>query len=498
MNALPHARLFRRAHPATLAFAATLALVACESDKGDSDTTDATDTTDTRDTTGDTGDTSTGSAPTLLSVTANQVGATGRDLRLHVIAEDPDKNIDHLELALFDASGSPVLAFKSGLSETPDTHETPLAFDTPSQVTNKASIDASATLRAIFPDFAPAEIEIKVIDKRGLASDSRRVDTALQTVSAFGEACDPQAVTSRCDSGLGCKAGTCQNGAAPAITRAAYYDDAAGVRVLVTGTEPEDDLVSVKVEFLDDRSAPLMIDTNNDDVPDASSFEIDARGRSVDGAFFVRLDPSATFAAQVPQVRVTATDSRDQTSPPKVAKKAAAPVRAAGQSCDPRGFDVCNATSVCVPAATGTAWSCKAAGSLRKAACDEAPLLPTDGTPLSGFASGASLYDPPDLCAAGDSRGKPEGLARLVLTQPASRVLLTTALPGTSFDTVIYVYPGCGDTAAPASGCADDTASPPSPASTLLLTDLPAGSYIVVVDSWGEDGGTWSLSATLE
>ncbi|MBL8788191.1 MAG: hypothetical protein JNJ59_25075 [Deltaproteobacteria bacterium] len=497
MNALPFARLFRRAHPATLALAATLALVACESDKGDSD---ATDTTDTRDTTGDTGDTTpTGTAPTLLSVTANQVGATGRDLRLHVIADDADKNIDHLELALFDAEGSPVLAFKSGLSETPDSNETSLAFDTASQVTNKASIDANATLRAIFTDFAPAKVEVRLVDKRGLTSDPRSIDIALQTVAAFGEACDPAGVTSRCDFGLGCKASTCQNGAAPVVTKAAYYADAAGVRILVLGTEPEDDLVSVLVEFLDAQNAPLLIDTNNDDVPDASSFEIDARGRSVDGAFFVRLDPSDTFASAVPQVRVTAKDSRDQVSAAKVAKKASAPIRSTGQTCDPRGFDLCNATSVCVPGTTGTSWSCKAASALRKTACEESPLLPTDGTPITGFASGASLYDPPDLCAAGDSRTKPEGMARLVLTEPASKVTLTTALAGTGFDTVLYVFPGCGDTAAPAAGCADDTAGPPSSAaSTLVLTDLPAGSYIVVVDSWGEDGGSYALSATIE
>jgi hypothetical protein len=68
---------------------------------------------------------------------------------------------------------------------------------------------------------------------------------------------------------------------------------------------------------------------------------------------------------------------------------------------------------------------------------------------------------------------------------------------GTTFDTALYVLPGCEDSSVDALACNDDVPGA-NAASELVLTDVPPGDYIVVVDSFGVEGGTFQLSATVE
>jgi len=480
------------------------ALSACEKDEGSSDS-DADGTTDTRpDTSGDAndasdtaGDVATKRAPTLSNLTANVQGPQGLDLRVTVIGEDADKDIARLRVRLFDAQGRPLIAFRSALSDTPDTHETTLAFDTQSDVTNKASILASATLRNLFATNDPASVEVSLIDAAALASPFVAAEVKPQTVNNIGEACDPEYSANRCAPGLGCRESQCQEGLAPEITKLAYLNGQGGTRILVSGTEPEDDIDSLLIEFLDLQGNSVTIDLDNDEVPESTSFELAAQSSSVDGKFFVRLDPSSEFEAQVKQIAVTPRDLFDHVGATKTSKLTASPVRSAGQGCDSLGYDTCNATSVCMVGANGTTYTCRDVNSVRKTECAAAPVLLTDGTPIVGFASGSSLFDPPLGCSAGDSKGRPEGGARLALSSPAARLPLPTNLARTAFDTVLYLVAACGETAAAPLGCADETPDV-SAAATLELDLVPAGSYLVVIDSWGPGGGEFELSATVE
>ncbi len=476
-------------------------LIACEKDDGTTDTDTRQDTTADSTDTSDASDTGTDvvtkRAPTLTSVKANVQGPQGLDLRVTVIGEDADKDIDRIRLRLFDAAGQPLIAFRSGLSDTPDTHETALSFDIQSDVTNKASILATATLRNLFATYDPASVEVALIDAAQLASPFVAAEVEAQTVNNIGEACDPAYSASRCAPGLGCRESQCQEGLAPEVTKVAYLNGQGGTRILVSGTEPEDDIDSLLIEFLDLQGNSVTIDLDNDSVPESTNFVLDAQSSSVDGKFFVRLDPSAEFEAQVKQIAVTARDLSDHEGAKKTAKLSASPVRSAGQGCDPLGYDTCNATSVCLAGATGTTWSCRDVNSVRKTECNAANVLLTDGTPIVGFASGASLFNPPTGCSAGDSTGRPEGLARLTLSAPAAKLTITTNLGRTAFDTVLYLVPACGETTAAPLGCADETPNV-SAAATLELELVPAGTYLVVIDSWGPDGGEYELSATVE
>jgi hypothetical protein len=474
-------------------------LGACEDDSG-TKPADVTDATDTRaDAASDTNgsDTVQSSAPTLNEVKAHMSGARGLDLQLTVLGEDTDKDIERLEVRLFDAGGEPVVAFRSGLSDVPDSNETTIGFDVPGDVAQKASILATATLRGIFADFAPAAVEVVLVDATGQKSDALKVDVGVQEVKNLGDACDSLFVTSRCAPGLGCRDGQCQEGLPPEITKVAYLNGAGGTRIVVEGTEPEDDIETLKIEFLDNQGNPVEIDLDNDDTPESQSFEVAAENTSRDGVFRILVTPTAEFAAMVQNIGVTATDAAGHEGARKTAKLTASPVRSAGQGCSLYGFDACNTKSVCVPVPSGESGICKDVIAQRKAECAAAQPLPVDGSTVVGFASGPSLFDAPALCSASDPVGRPEGVYRLVLEAPVSKLTISTDHPETNFDTVVYVVPACGETDAAPLGCADETGLQ-SAAGTLELSLVPAGEYLVIVDSWGPDGGQFGVSAASE
>ena len=235
----------RNAHRLSLVLALAV-FAGCESDSETKP--DATDTTDTRDgsdtDTRDT-DTSTGSVPTLTSVQANEQGAQGLNLRLTVVGSDKDKDIERVRVRLFDGAGQPLNAFREGLSDTLNSNETVLAFDFATDVTNKENILATVTLRGLLASFDPKKVEVALIDGDGFESSTVEADVTAQAVVNQGDACDDTYTDNRCQPGLGCRDGQCQEGLAPEITKVAYLNGQGGVRILVAGTEPEDDIEAI-------------------------------------------------------------------------------------------------------------------------------------------------------------------------------------------------------------------------------------------------------------
>jgi len=485
-------------------------LTACEAGAADSDGADATggndatsglDATrapDGRDTTrgGETG--AADEPPTLTSVSAHIAGVKGVDLDLALVGGDVDGDAELARVRVFDGSGAPVLAFRSGLGD-PDSNEQLVAFAAP--VAGQKTFIASVRLRELIGDHPDiAKVEVALRDATGELSADVSADIAAQPVRQLGDACDPAAIEDRCTSGFGCR-GTpaqCQEGLAPEVAKVAYLKGEGGTRILVQGVDAEEDVATVLIEFLDAAGQTLLVDLDNDEVPESSEFEVSTIDVLADGAFLVKVTPVAGFDLLVPQIAVTATDAAGHVGVRKTAKLAAAPVRAVGQACDANGFDVCNpATAVCVAAANGTSHTCKPKAQLGAAECAAAQILEPDGVAVFGVADGPSLWDAPATCSSGDPTGRPEAVAVLRLSAPAARLTLTTALDGTNFDTVLYLLPGCGAANAVPLGCGDD-ASDGGAAATLELELVPAGDYLVVVDAWGAEGGSFALSASLE
>ena len=143
-----------------------------------------------------------------------------------------------------------------------------------------------------------------------------------------------------------------------------------------------------------------------------------------------------------------------------------------GESCDDSNvaaYDGCSATC---------AWECGGAVVV-------APVVP--GVPAFGtIAVGTGSLN----SCGGYGR---ETTFSLTLTSPAD-VIVTTDLPAPpEADTAIYVRPDCDSTAGQL-GCANQVGWG---GSTLMLTDVPAGTWYVVVDSNSAGGGNFQLSVTL-
>ena len=473
-----------------LGCAVGLASLACDGG-GSPDEVDAVDAVGA-DTRGDGDVAAEAEPPSLVSVSAHMAGARGHDLVLSIDGADADGDAELTRVRLFDAADRPVLAFRSGLDDT-DSNEQLIAFETP--VDGDTSFLADVRLRGVlaaYPNIAKVEVALR--DRRGELSQDVRVEVTTQAIRALGDACDASAIDDRCAPGLGCR-GTpaqCQEGLAPELAKVAYLKGEGGPRILVQGVDAEEDVATIAIQFLDNNGQELLVDLDNDEVPESSAFEIGAFEDIGDGAFLATVTPVVGFDTLVTQIGVVARDAAGHESARKTARLTATPVRAAGQGCDPNGFDMCNPlTSVCV--AVGTSHRCQAKAQLATAECAAAPELALDGT-LTGVAAGPSLWDAPVSCSSGDPKGRPEAIARLHLSEPASRLTLTTALPGTNFDTVVYLLTDCGQGVA--LGCADD--APTGGAAAILeLTSVPAGDYLVVVDAWSE-GGSFALSATSD
>jgi hypothetical protein len=162
------------------------------------------------------------------------------------------------------------------------------------------------------------------------------------------------------------------------------------------------------------------------------------------------------------------------------------------------GFDACATGSVCAATSPGSAYStCQNATAVRTSQCSSAPFLVLEHGHASytGVADGASLWDAPSGCSPNDPRDRPEAVVLMTLTQDAAHVVITTDTPQTSFDTTVYLVPGCMEPGSDALVCADDGAD--TVASTLNVQSLPAGTYAIVVDSFGA-GGSFGLDVTVE
>ncbi len=438
-------------------------------------------------------------APVLGSVVARATGRDGVDLGLRLEGTDEDGDVALVVVRFLEHSGLEAELFDHDQDGKPESGESAFRFDVP--VSGSTELSGSVTLRRFLESASQVEkLEVRLRDKEGLESNVVMVSVSSQPVKHLGEFCDPTYWDDRCDVGLGCRGDPtqCSEGVAPAIDKVAYLSTSFGPKILVEGVDPDDDMKKVEVDFLDQQGNPIQIDLDNDETPESSSFAIDARGSSQGGRFFVELSPSDSFSEQVKQIAAVPFDVVDRSGDRRTARLSAPPVRSRGQSCDPRGFSVCSKGLVCSPGDLSAVNTCQPVATERLAECGAAPVLgPTTGKmSLIGFATGSSVWDPPEGCAAHDPTSRPEGIAILSLPNPAARVLIRTDLPGTTFDTVVYLTGACEDANAPVISCDDDART--SASSRLLLENVPAHDYLIVIDSYDAEGGVFELSVEIE
>jgi len=140
-------------------------------------------------------------------------------------------------------------------------------------------------------------------------------------------------------------------------------------------------------------------------------------------------------------------------------------------------------------------------GTARTRACTAALVLdPAKNiTTVRGNVAGPSLWDAPAGCTLGDSSNQNEALIKLVLTAPAAKVTLSTDNAFTAFDSTVYAIAKCED-APVIAWCADDPLQGKGSGGVLVLTNLAAGSYFLIVDSFNVDssGSTFQVDVKVE
>lgn len=455
-----------------------------------------------------------GTAPTLTTATAKQAGRFGFDLRVDVTATDPDKDITSVSISLFDKSNAAIGT------------ERIVPLDTPiAMPTGNSSVTLTGVLEQNLTDFGLAKVTL--VDGRMVRSATVDATIATQPVLADGASCDATFAANRCATGFGCKgtgsATKCSAGVAPTLSKVGYFKDdpALPPRIVMEGSDPDGDVATYTVRFLNDSNAEVPYDLDGDPTtPSVATFTTTVG--STDGAtdFYFRFTPSDDFVTTVSKVGIKVSDGRatGNTSAEKISESIkAAPSKTSGAVCDLHGFDFCKGTVqaplVC-SATSATAGSCKAVSTARMAACASATTIRPTGNgsySATGKLGLSSLWDAPEGCSS--AKNQPDSVIKLLLDSPATKVTLTTNVPFTSFDSDLYLIqkfdqaPSLTDPRTPSSAdlwCQADAYTDGSPSGrqpTLVLNNLAAGDYCVVIDSypWLEaPGELFQLNVTVE
>lgn len=444
------------------------------------------------------------SAPTLTSAIVQVVGRYGSDVRFEIQGSDSDVDAVALAVTFKDQNGRPEPVFDNDFDGFPESASGRVVFDT--KVSSK-SFNAVATLVGGARDWLTTAT-VSVLDSQNASSATLDVAVDQQEVRHLDESCDPTNRSDRCDPGISCSTSTkkCKAGVAPTLDKVAYLRDVGGPVLLATGKDPDDDVEALQLRFYKPVSggeAPVVVDLDNDGSPDSDRFEIALDRVGVLGDYFVRNQSAEGFELEVPRIKVTSVDSAGQASREVTANLANRVLAGRNGACDARGFsNGCTAAFVCMPGLPVRTGTCQPLADTRSAQCTAAPRL---GTPANqwrtvGRVDGASLWDPPPGCVPGDASGRPESVATLKLATPARKLVISTANAETNFDTAVYLIPGaCPDATAQALGCNDDAAGRVHGfASKLELSNVPAGDYLVVVESIPTTGGSFGLSIVVE
>jgi hypothetical protein len=437
-----------------------------------------------------------GGVLSLAHVDANVVGRDGDAVRFTVTGTQPASKVSSIAVSFKDANGGPIGVFDAAFDGSYASADGRVVFDAPIV---DDSFTAVATLTGVKNASKLATVQVVLVDGADNVSQAVDTDVVQQKLPKTGEACDPTYVENRCGAGESCSGSPtlCTAGVAPVIVELKYYHATNGPVTIARGTDPDDDMGSLHIEFLDTADKPVMPDS----MLQYTSLDTPVRNQSDQGVFYIMNKSAMTFDSLVPRLRVTPVDSVGHEGAPVVANLGNQTRAADGLTCDARGFIGCADTSVCTPGLPVIVGNCVKLKTAHQTACKDALVLdPAKGViSASGKIDGSSLWDPPMGvgCTNSENIERPEGVVRLHLASVANKLTITSKRPETTVDTVLYLLPGCPDDSKAALGCNDDAPSG-GYASELALSKVPAGDYTIVVESVDVTGGAFGVSISVE
>jgi hypothetical protein len=257
---------------------------------------------------------------------------------------------------------------------------------------------------------------------------------------------------------------------------------------------------TLHIEFLDATGQPINVDINND-MTLVPSFDTAPTNLSSLGSFFSFNRSAVGFDTLVPKVRATPQDFAGHAGAPVVAAVSTVLQSANGVGCDARGFTGCIPADVCSPGLPVVLSKCTNANAARTIKCGaDTKLDPAKGASIAvGVIEGVSLWDPPAGCTNPENTSRPEAAVALHLSSAVPTLTVTTERPETQIDTVLYVLPGCPNDSSTALDCNDDDHDfTVGYASKVVLSNVPAGDYTIVIESGQMAGGGFGLSVSTQ
>lgn len=367
----------------------------------------------------------------------------------------------------------------------------------------------------------PARMEVEADEELFIVLDAREetdeisvsLTVQLHPYRQEGERCNTQP-EGTCAPGLTCDdisdKGRCLVNLPPVLENlVAYRGGPSGedLVVVMSGGDPNGNAMNaIGFVFDQDGERVAVADRNFDGVPESYELPLPPnRNLGVSTAFEVSTSIHGFFV-DFPQVtsleawlidREFAASNRVQTG------FVPQPRKSQGESCDWYTHrDLCLDGLRCAPLDEEHS-QCRPLTELREERCLTAEPVTLghhiearfpDGTSRSSM----SLWDAPLSCidshVMGSHLGQIEALAKLSLDEPLYNVVITTEVAVGSFDTVLYLMPGCGTTDE-ILACNDDAVEGRGP-SRLTFDVLPPGEYLIVVDKRRQGGAHWDLLVT--
>lgn len=431
----------------------------------------------------------------LTKVSAHVVGRNGDSVRFTVVGTQPNSGAYSIAVALTDDAGQGVDVFDNDFDGSFESADGRVAFDAP--VTTD-SFTITATMHHVDPEMAAklATAKVSIVDGTDQLSEELEATIGQQTALKLNDACDPTNVKDRCDIGQSCSGvpSKCAAGVKPTLEEVKYLKTPFGPQILANGSDPDDDLGKLKIELLDLQNKPVIVDEL---ATPTSVIDTDFTDGSTGGKFFLYSLATPPLEEKVPRVRVTAFDALSNQSNVMVANLASITRGANGAKCDPRGFSGCIADYVCSPGLPTVMSTCAKTSNVRIGACAAAPKLdPEKGvTVAAGQMDGVSLYDPPAGCVGPETTNRPEGLVSLHLRNDVPKLTISTKRPETTVDTHVYLIPACAADSSENLGCLDDDTLGVF-ATDLVLENVPAGDYTIVIEPRFQTGGGFGVSVS--
>lgn len=432
---------------------------------------------------------------TLTGATARIGGRKGNQLVITVDGKAAVGVLGSIEVGLLDAAGNGLAFFDSNWDGAIDSH---VGRIQPTKPPTTETFSLEATLSDIQGLGELTKLQLALFDREDRRTEPILVSIQPQPIIELAGGCDPQYITNRCREGLTCAGSSpaCLAGTAPTIAHAAFQRGTEGPSIRVDGLDPDEDVILMLIEFLTTTDAPIALDLDGDEVPDADHLEVDVGFTNENGGYRFVVESGQGFETQVPRLGLTAIDSKGNRSPTQVVNISNRTMRTSGQTCDIAGFVGCVSGTTCLPGTSGTAY-CSTYTQAETSRCGGAPVwdLAKDPLKIAGLISGYSAWEAPAGCLSSTSINRPEYVIKMRLPQAMPKLILSTAEPETGLDTGLVVLPSCTADPTKALACNDDSTGYTS---TVTLTDLAAGDYFVIVEAVQSEGGPFGLSARTQ